>query len=49
MVLYDTTSNTWQFNWKTSNSADPAGCYNINITSGLSAQTNRGFLIQLRK
>jgi subtilisin family serine protease len=42
---YDATTNTWQFNWKTTGLA--AGCYNIRVNSGLTSQTTGPFLIQL--
>jgi Bacterial Ig-like domain (group 3)/Galactose oxidase, central domain len=43
---YDTTTNTWQFNWKTGGSIG-AGCYVIYIKSNLTGQTNGPFPIQL--
>ncbi len=43
---YDSISNTWQFNWKTTGL--PVGCYNIRVGSGLTNQTNGPFPIQLR-
>jgi Bacterial Ig-like domain (group 3)/Galactose oxidase, central domain/Immunoglobulin I-set domain len=43
---YDTTTNTWQFNWKTGGPIG-AGCYVINIKSDLTGQTNGPFPIQL--
>ena len=43
---YDPTTNTWQFNWKTTGLS--SGCYNINIKSVLTNQTNGPFPIQLR-
>jgi hypothetical protein len=43
---YDATTNTWQFNWKTTGLAQ--GCYNIYIQSGQSGQSNGGFPIQLK-
>ncbi|HEV2351790.1 MAG TPA: PxKF domain-containing protein [Terriglobia bacterium] len=45
---YDSTTNTWQFNWKTSPSTVASGCYGITITSNQSGQTNGAFPIQLR-
>jgi hypothetical protein len=45
---YDTTTNTWQFNWKTTGLS--AGCYVIHITSHQTGQTNGdSLLIQLRQ
>jgi hypothetical protein len=44
---YNSTTSTWQFNWKTSSSADPAGCYSITIRSSQTNQANGPFLIQL--
>jgi hypothetical protein len=43
---YDPTTNTWQFNWKTTGLI--SGCYNINIKSVLTGQTTGPFPIQLR-
>jgi hypothetical protein len=43
---YDSTSNTWQFNWKTTGA--PKGCYVIYIFSGLTGQTSQAFPIQLK-
>ena len=43
---YDTTTNTWQFNWKTGGPIG-AGCYVIYIKSQLTGQTNGPFPIQL--
>ncbi|HVA00110.1 MAG TPA: PxKF domain-containing protein [Terriglobia bacterium] len=42
---YDPTTNTWQFNWKTTGMS--AGCYNIYIKSTLTGQINGPFPIQL--
>lgn len=42
---YDSTTNTWQFNWKTTGMS--AGCYNIYIKSTLTGQINGPFPIQL--
>lgn len=43
---YDPTTNSWQFNWKTTGLN--SGCYNINIKSVLTGQTTGPFPIQLR-
>ena len=43
---YDSTTNTWQFNWKTTGLT--AGCYTIKIHSGQSGQENGPFPIQLK-
>jgi hypothetical protein len=43
---YDSTTNTWQFNWKTTGLT--AGCYSIKIHSGQSGQENGPFPIQLK-
>ncbi|HET9177623.1 MAG TPA: Ig-like domain repeat protein [Terriglobia bacterium] len=42
---YDSTTNTWQFNWKTTG-MNP-GCYNVYIHSNLTGQTSQAFPIQL--
>ncbi|WP_285608013.1 beta strand repeat-containing protein [Geothrix edaphica] len=42
---YDTTTNTWQFNWKTTGLTP--GTYYIYITSGVTKQVNGPFPIQL--
>lgn len=43
---YDSTTNTWQFNWKTTGLQ--SGCYDIYIQSGQTSQGNGGFPIQLK-
>ena len=43
---YDSTTNTWQFNWKTKGLAK--GCYNISVQTGVTSQSNGGFPIQLK-
>jgi hypothetical protein len=43
---YDSTTNTWQFNWKTTGLT--AGCYTIKIHSGQSGQENGPFPIRAK-
>lgn len=43
---YSTSTDTWQFNWKTTGLAP--GCFNISITNTQTGQTNGFFAIQLR-
>ncbi len=43
---YDPISNTWQFNWKTTGSSP--GCHAIEVTSGLTKQTDGYFPTDLR-
>ena len=43
---YDSTTNTWQFNWKTRGLSP--GCYNISVQTGVTSQSNGGFPIQLK-
>ncbi len=45
-LQYDDESNTWQFNWKTTDLS--AGCYDISIASGQTGQIDGPFPIQLR-
>ncbi len=45
-LQYDDESNTWQFNWKTTELS--AGCYAISIGSGQTGQIDGPFPIQLR-
>jgi hypothetical protein len=42
---YNSTSNTWQFNWQVKGNAP--GCYNIYIVSGQTGQTTGPFPIQV--
>jgi hypothetical protein len=42
---YDTTTNTWQFNWQIKGNAP--GCYDIYIKSQQSGQTNGAFPISV--
>lgn len=44
---YDSTTNTWQYNWKTTGLS--AGTYNIYIQSSLTGQKDGPFKIQLSK
>jgi hypothetical protein len=44
---YDSTTNTWQFNWKTTGLTP--GTYNIYIINGASGQRDGSFPIQLAK
>jgi len=45
-LRYDSTTQTWQFNWQTIGLS--AGLYNIRITSGQTGQTDGPFPIKLR-
>ena len=42
---YDSLTNTWQYNWKTTGLT--AGCYNIRITNSQSNQIDGPYPIQL--
>ena len=42
---YDSTTNTWQFNWQVKGNAP--GCYNIYIVSGQTSQTNGSYPIEV--
>jgi hypothetical protein len=42
---YDTTTNTWQFNWQVKGNV--AGCYDIYVTSQQSGQKNGPFPISV--
>jgi uncharacterized protein YjiK len=44
---YDPTTNTWQFNWKTTGLSS-GSCYDIYIQSGQSGQRDGGFPIELK-
>jgi len=43
---YDSTTNSWQFNWKTTGLKQ--GCYDIYIQIGQTGQNTGGFPIQLK-
>ncbi|HEV2277765.1 MAG TPA: hypothetical protein VGS02_06305, partial [Acidobacteriaceae bacterium] len=44
---YNSTTNTWQFNWQVKASNLQAGCYDIYIVSGQTGQMSRGFPINI--
>lgn len=46
-LQYDSLTNTWQFNWKTTGLA--SGTYNVYIKSGLTGQMNGPYRVQLSK